>query len=284
MSRILSVLFIVLCASCVAEDAKDALPEFPAPVCLGDRLRQTKAGFFLDEKVLAINPTPELQASAAYYEKDGMLVTVSSNVTIRLYETKDGKIVEKSLQEGSPTTSLNRVNFTRVPGLAYVEWTDLKIQAELKENPMRQLSPKGFARIALTDVAKKFGALRSNPGDELFSVCYLLTDALAVPLSLKEGNWTKLELVEKLRQTEGSGGPCIFVFEKKGLVCQTEKGWSLNALNGKLVKHFPAESVNAVWWEAPTLEVKGFVVHARFGPNFKDYLLNVEIGKMDELH
>lgn len=195
---------------------------------------------------------------------------------MQCYEKKDGKFVATKGCEGPANASLERVTFTRVPGLLYVYWLDTKLhEEELKGELRQQVSARRNARVAVTNLAKGYERLEL-PGDsgEIANGCYRLTEELSVPFSTREGSWKKLELPEKLRT--------IYVFEKS-IVCQTESGWSVNEPNGKLIKHFQAKGINAVWWDPPTFDEKGCILHARFGADAKDFRFNVAAGRLDQI-
>lgn len=290
MLRQLTLVCLLHAAAAFAADKSNSekLPDFPLPACLGGELLQKDNALFFAQKRLPFDTVPRDLASAAYYEKSGLLVTVSSAAQVALYETKDGKLVEKAKHE-SPDSSVRIVMFTRVPGLLYLYCTDLKRAEMLKKNRFMQMTSESASRIALTDEAQKYEALPGKPSPgEALSACFRLNAGKSVPFSLKPGEWHTLELSEPLGDPF-CGGPedtmaaNVFAFEKQ-IVCRTKNGWSVHELDGRLVKHFadPKIDKNLIWWMRPTQTEKGITITARDGPGGKTYRLDIQSGQLVE--
>jgi hypothetical protein len=268
-------------------DSQQALPSFPAPAYTGAGLMQTDKGFFVGANRLPLEPSPPMQAHAAYYQQEGLLVTVSTSADVTLYQTEGGRLIERKRIAGEAHARTSAVHFSRVPGLLYVLWIDTTKEAELRGS-CRQEYPDRYSRYAMTDVAGKYDAMPDDQGNhELLNGCYLLTNKKVVPFSLKEGNWGKLELAESLGEPFRSGpgdslAQCVFVFPTHGIVCRTHDGWSVNDCNGKLVKHFNSGGIKAMWWTDPEFKQGSFLVCTRSGPNGKTFRLDLAKGKLIE--
>jgi hypothetical protein len=294
--RLLLLPALVLCLAglpdAMAQAAgADKLPDFPFPGTLGERLKQTSEGFFFDGARLPLDPTPAMQAAAAYYARDGILVSVSRGAEAVLYSKSNGKLLERARQSAGPEAALRMVHFTRVPGLLYLFWTDMKKAAELRKgNVARQEYPDRFSRVALTEIAERFDAMpvsgqrRENGALE---GCYLKTQERIVPFSTRPGAWSRLELGEPLGKPFLSGpgdslAQSIFFFGKNGILSRTREGWSLSSPAGKLRQHFSTSGIQAIWWRDPTREKRGFRVHAALGPATQTYLLDEKSARLVE--
>lgn len=288
------VIFFVAC--CVAawvcfpanagQPEREKLPDFPIPLLLNSGLTLKEKALFVGEKKLPLEAVPAELAGAAFYEKDGLLITVTRDGKAVLYETKDGKLEAKAKQD-SGNVAISHVHFTRVPGLLFLYGKDID-RAKRFEDRRTQVTFEFASRVALSDEAKKYNAMPADQADaDLLAGCYLLTEQKSVPFSIRPGEWRTLELGAKLA-APFRGGPgdhfaCgIFVFDKGNIVSLTETGWSLNELEGKLVKHFNAPKLDFFWWNKPTLVEKDFFVYAQTGPGGHSYLLDVKSGQLVE--
>lgn len=288
---ILSLLFPLLfaCVGCMAGSQSASTPSavwFVQKDVHGLRQLRT-GGIYYGYRRLSLDESPGKLYAAAYYPRDCVLITISPDATVRLYEGSKLK-VKRSPKVKAETAS---VRFTRMPGLVYLLYNDVaakeSINQQWSEGRMIQAYWDVRERLVLRDSAKNWHGIPASDSDGCFlNGCYRTQDD-EVNLSLAEGKQITLKLPEPLDKPFDSGpndplAQSVFMFPGHGILCKTVKGWSLHKLEGKPVKFFPIIATNG-WWVDPYYKDGNFYVRTQSCADYYTYRLDIPSGRLVQI-
>lgn len=233
---------------------------------------------------LEMVPDPKRLFGAAFYQDENSLVAIETDGTVLWYGEESGIFQLKNKRSVEYPASVLNVFFTRVPGLVYLLLEDTQEADRLRNSPEQSYADR-YGRITLQTSAEGWHAI---PAEELtpsfLTGCYTMAGK-KVTVSLREDERIELSLPEPLDEPFRSGpydplAEAIFVFPKEGIVCKTQKGWSLHRMDGSLVKWFSAEGIEAFWWEEPTVKEGSFFIHSRTGYGGGTFKLDADSGTL----
>lgn len=255
----------------------------------------------LSDSTLTI-PFSQRLFGAAYYKHQHSLIAVAKDGTVILFQSKNGRFREhKSFKPKFQARTLS-VSFTRVPGLAYIHFLNVRRWAELHPKPRKskgkpgelepyvksiQFSPYNSQRLTLLDNSQPWFAMPVGDGDEkLVGGCYK-SGGRYVKISFGANRWLKFQLSAPLDGPINSGShgqlrQAIFAFPKKGLLAITRDAWVLLDFKGRLKHSYPTKNIKYASWDSPTLVNGKLYVHLNMGPRSQHYRLGDTNNRMIE--
>ena len=256
-------------------------------------LRQLRTGgIYYGYRRLFLDKSPGKLYGAVYYPRDGMLITISPDAVVRLYEGDGLRLKQKTKWAPKGKAETASVRFTRVPGLVYLLYDDVAarewISRAWSEGCMIQVYWAQYERLVLRNSAKGWHGIPVSDSDGSFlNGCYHIQDN-EVKLSLAERKCITLKLPEPLdgpfRFSPGDPlAQSVFVFHGHGILCKTVKGWSLNRLDGKLIKWFPVNKEPYGWWKYPYYKNGSFYVCIGDFGGVDTYRLDIPTGRLIQI-
>lgn len=276
---------IVVSGAATAEE-----PAFPLPSYVLDGrasgLKVDGQRLVTESGQVLLAAVPKAFMGAAYYEDQRQLIVASRNGEVILYVEANGAFVQKEGFAPKVKAKLIRVLFTRIPGLVYALWIDVHHAHRIHVG--RQEYPDRYQRVVLLDSAEPYDAMPVRENERpLLTGWFKRTGGTSVPFSVEVGKSGSIELAEPLGLSFRSGpydplAEAVFYFPDYGFVCRTDAGWSVNKLDGSLVKHFPIRDsrIRSGWWENPVRNADQFYAYNRIAAGGDHYLLDVNSGEM----
>lgn len=250
--------------------------------------------------------------AAAYYPKTGVLVTVGSDATVRLYEGNSERLRLKSTRKTDRVARTISVRLSSVPGLVYLLWDDVKKAEELSSSHIAVQSYSDlYVRLVLRKDAENWHAV---PGDRKESsflpIVYFLKTSKLLRMSMGDRKPIEITLPHPLAKPfrSGPGDPlaqAVFVIHPDGatgwyetetrvngpipantpvipplgILFKTDGGWFVTTKpTGDFAKWFPCDNSN--WWEDPYYKDGWFFVTKRTGPGGVTYRMDLAAGKL----
>lgn len=264
-------------------------------------LSRTRAGRFVYKSQTL--PPVSIQGhlyGAAYYPRCKMLLTVTKEGSVRCYAIKNQSFTQLGGFKPSCPARTFSVRFSRVPGLAYLQVIDIKLDTALHRKPASgkdqkfqpylksyQHYPSKYYRLALISSAKPWHGIPVTNSDEHVLGGGYTNVGRQIHLSLPHNRTLTLDILrrEKLAAPSRSGpydelAQSVYLFPGRGITCLTTNGWALYDWRGRLRRWFFRKRAESDWWSDPVYKNGSFFVERRTGPGGDWYRMDVKSGRL----